>query len=98
MVKNKIAVVGNKVVVDPVKPGENETEGGLILPDSIKDIEHNGILLAVGPDADSRLKEGMQVVYDPKSGAEIRLEKKTRLVMRDVDLLYFLTDDKVALN
>lgn len=97
MVK-KIAVIGNKVVVDPVKPGDNETEGGLILPDSVKQTKHNGVLIAVGPEVDSRLKEGTQVVYDPKSGAEIRVEKKTRLVMRDVDLLYFLDDDALPLN
>lgn len=86
------AVVGNKIMVDPVKQGETETEGGLILPESVKQTNVNGVVIAVGPDADSRIKEGTKVMYDPKTGAEVKTDKKTYLIFRDIDILFFLAD------
>lgn len=78
----------NRVIVDPVKPGENETESGLVLPDSAQQHEHLGVVISVGKDVnDPLIREGAKVVYNPRSGAEIRVNKRIYLVMRDIDIL-----------
>jgi|GEM_PF-1489742 len=84
---NKIAVVSNRLVIAPIS--QEREKGGIILPESVHMDEANGIVHAVGPDADSRIKPGTPVVFDPKAGTKVKLEKIEYYVMRDVDLLYF---------
>lgn len=91
MRKKQLAVVGNRIILDPIT--EEKKKSGIILPDNFND-ESNGVIIAVGPDADSRLKTGTKVVFDLKSGTKVVSEKNTYFVMRDVDLLYFFDEEK----
>ena len=95
---SKIAAVHNKIVISPIDAEEKKTEGGLILPDSIKQDGHNGTLIALGPDVDERLKVGTRVLFHPDAGYPIKTEKRKMIVMRDIDLLYFYEEEAEAVS
>jgi chaperonin GroES len=92
----ELQAVGNKVIISPLAAEEKETEGGLILPDSVKQDGHNGTVIAVGPDVDKRITVGTKVTFPPQAGAAIKTGKRKMIVMRDIDILYFYEDKAVS--
>ena len=71
------------------------TPGGLIIPDTAKTKPNRGVVESVGP---GRLKEtggrvpmtvvvGDEVIYQPSSGFEIRVEGKHAVILREEDIL-----------
>jgi chaperonin GroES len=84
---------GDRVLVE-VAEAEHKTTGGIIIPDSAKEKPQRGIVVAVGPgkkkDEPVTLKVGDKVLYGKYSGAEIGIEGKEYLIMRQDDVLgYF---------
>jgi chaperonin GroES len=84
---------GDRVLVE-VAEAEHKTTGGIIIPDSAKEKPQRGIVVAVGPgkkkDEPVTLKVGDKVLYGKYSGAEIGIEGKDYLIMRQDDVLgYF---------
>jgi len=81
---------GDRVLVE-VAEAEQKTAGGIIIPDSAKEKPQKGIIVAVGPgkkkDEPVTLKVGDKVLYGKYSGAEISIEGKDYLIMRQDDIL-----------
>ncbi len=86
--------LGNRVLVEPVE--ENEvTAGGIVLPDTAKEKPQKGVILAIGPgdrDEDGEhipmdVKVGDTVLFQKYGGAEIKVEGKKLLILRESDLL-----------
>jgi chaperonin GroES len=81
---------GDRVLVE-VAEAEQKTAGGIIIPDSAKEKPQKGIVVAVGPgkkkDEPVTLKVGDKVLYGKYSGAEISIEGKDYLIMRQDDIL-----------
>ena len=77
------------------REAEEEHQGGIIIPDTVKDKPQEGDILAVGP---SKMRDdghrqpmvvavGDTVLFGKYAGAEITLDHEDLLVMRESDIL-----------
>ncbi len=83
------------VLVKRIELGEEESTGGIIIPDTAKEKPQEGEVLAAGP---GKLQEdgsrralavavGNKVLFGKYAGTEITLDGAELLVMRESDLL-----------
>ena len=74
---------------------EEVTPGGIVLPDVAKERPHKGEVIAVGPgrvlDNGERIAVavgvGDSIVFAKYSGAELKIDGKTHIVLRESDVL-----------
>lgn len=79
----------DRIVVRPDE-AEDKTEGGIIIPDSVKERPAKGVIVAVGPgkkDEPMQPKEDDRIMYSKYSGTEIEIDGETLLVMRADEVL-----------
>ena len=89
MSKINIKPLADRVLVEPL-PAETTTASGLIIPDSAKEKQQKGTVLAVGngtKDEPMTVKVGDTVLYGKYSGTELVLEGSEYLIMRESDIL-----------
>ncbi len=89
MSKLNIQPLADRVVIEPL-PAETTTAGGLIIPDSAKEKQQKGTVVAVGKgtkDTPMTVKIGDTVLYGKYAGTEIVLEGTEYLVMRESDVI-----------
>ena len=100
---NKAAVsvnvtpLADRVVVRSLESNE-QTRGGLFIPDTAKEKPQEGEILAVGPgrfDEGTRvpmeLKTGDKVLFGKYSGTEVMIDGQALLILRESDVLAVLT-------
>ena len=83
-----IKPLADRVLVLPAQA--EEKVGGIIIPDTAKEIPLKGNIVAVGEgtkDEPMILKEGDEVLYGKYSGTELELEGVKYLIMRQSDVL-----------
>jgi len=92
-VKMAIKPLGDRVLVEPKKEGE-EKIGSLYVPDTAKEKPQEGTVVAVGSGRyeDGKLvalevKVGDKVLYGKYSGTEIKQGGKEYLIVRESDIL-----------
>ena len=93
MAKIKLNPLADRVVVKPAE-AEEQTKGGIILPDTAKEKPVEGTIVAAGPGkvADSgdlvkmTVKVGDKVLYGKYSGTEVTIEGEEYLIMRESDI------------
>ena len=86
--------VGERVVVKPTEQ-EQQTKGGIYLPDTAKEKPQEGEVVAVGPgrvaDDGTRipmeLSKGDRVIYSKIAGAEYKDGDDEYLILRESDVL-----------
>jgi chaperonin GroES len=86
--------LGDRVVIEPSE-GEEQTEGGILLPETAKEKPQQGTILAVGPgrrDDNGKLiamdvKVNDKVLYAKYAGTEIKVEGKKVLILKESDIL-----------
>jgi len=86
--------LGDRVLVKRVEE-EEKTRGGIIIPDTAKEKPQEGEVVAVGPGArdDSGkvqpldVKTGDRILFGKWSGAEVKLDGKDLLIMKESDIL-----------
>ena len=86
--------LSDHVVLKPVEAEEN-TKGGIVLPDTAKDRPQEGEVVAVGPgkvlEDGTRLtpevKVGDRVIYSKYSGTEVKIDGEEYLIVRESDIL-----------
>ena len=89
-----IRPLDDRVVIEPMEDEEN-TAGGILLPDTAKKKPMKGKIIAVG---DGKLlesgkrtqllvKKGAKVLYGKYAGTEVTVDGKEYLVMRESDIL-----------
>ncbi|MCK5607555.1 co-chaperone GroES [Candidatus Pacearchaeota archaeon] len=78
---------GKRVLVTK-KAVEQKTQGGIILPESVKEEakDTTGEVVAVGPKAEG-IKVGDVVLFGEFAGTDVRLDGKEYLLMPDEDVL-----------
>ncbi|SDX40031.1 chaperonin GroES [Lutibacter oricola] len=84
-----IKPLADRVLVEPA-PAETTTASGLILPDSAKEKQHKGTVIAVGngtKDEPMTVKVGDTVLYGKYAGTELILEGTDYLIMREADIM-----------
>jgi chaperonin GroES len=86
--------LGDRVLVKRVEE-EEMSGGGIIIPDTAKEKPQEGEVVAVGPGArdDSGkiqsldVKTGDRILFGKWSGAEVKLDGKDLLIMKESDIL-----------
>ena len=89
----KIRPLGDRVLVEPIEEKE-QTVGGIIIPDAVKEKPMQGKVIAVGKKTD---KDGKEIAFDVKvgdtvllpkyGGTEVKLGDKKLQLVREEDLL-----------
>jgi chaperonin GroES len=90
----KFQPLGDRVLVQPIKEGEQEV-GGIIIPDSAKEKPQQGKVKAIGigaKDEDGKpkafnVKVGDTVLLPKYGGTEIKLDGETYQILREDDIL-----------
>ncbi len=90
MAKQKVNLqpLADRVVVKP-EPAEEETKGGIIVPDTAKEKPQKGDVVAVGQgkkDEPMTVKEGDKVLYGKYAGTEVTIDGDDYLIMRESDI------------
>ena len=89
MAKLKIKPLADRVLVEPAA-AEEKTAGGIIIPDTAKEIRQNGTVVAGGPgkkDEPMTVKIGDSVLYGKYAGTEITIDGNNYLIMRESDIV-----------
>jgi chaperonin GroES len=91
--------LGDRVVIEPSE-GEDVTTGGILLPETAKEKPQRGIIVAVGAgrrDENGKLitmdvKVDDKVLYAKYAGAEIKVDARKVLILKETDILAVVTD------
>ena len=75
--------------------GEEKTEGGIIIPDTVKEKPQEGKVIAAGPGARDEsgklvpleLKAGDRVLFGKWSGTEVKIDGEDLLIMKETDVM-----------
>lgn len=89
MGKLNIKPLADRVIVLPLQ-AETTTSSGIIIPDSAKEKQQKGTVVAVGEgtkDNPTTLEIGDVVLYGKYSGTEIMIDDEEYMVMRESDIL-----------
>lgn len=84
--------INDRVVVKPA-PAEERTAGGIIVPDTAKEKQQKGEVIAVGPGKDGiapTVKKGDTVLFGKYAGTELTYEGEDYMIMREDDILIVL--------
>jgi chaperonin GroES len=92
--KMKIRPLQDRVIVRRLEE-EEETEGGIIIPDTAKEKPMEGRVVAVGKGkvledgkvAPLDVKAGDRVLFSKYAGTEVKLDGEEHLIMREDDIL-----------
>ena len=99
--KNAVSVnvgpLADRVVVRSLDRNE-QTRGGLFIPDTAKEKPQEGEILAVGPGrfddgkrVPKEVKVGDKVLFGKYSGTEVTIDGEALLILRESDVLAVLT-------
>jgi chaperonin GroES len=91
--------LGDRVVIEPSE-GEDVTPGGILVPETAKEKPQRGTILAVGAgrrDENGKLikmdvKVDDKVLYTKYAGAEIKVNARKVLILKESDILAVVTD------
>ncbi len=89
MNKVNIKPLSDRVLVEPL-PAEKTTASGLIIPDSAKEKQQKGTVIAVGKglkDEPMTVKVGDIVLFGKYAGTELVVDNTDYLIMRESDIL-----------
>ena len=84
-----IKPLADRVLVKPL-PAEKMTASGLIIPDSAKEKQQKGTVIAIGKglkDEPMTVKVGDTVLFGKYSGTELVVDSTEYLIMRESDIL-----------
>jgi chaperonin GroES len=90
----KFRPLQDRVVIRRLE-GEEKTEGGIIIPDTVKEKPQEGEVIAVGPRARDEsgklvpldLKAGDIVLFGKWSGSEVKIGGQELLIMKESDIM-----------
>jgi chaperonin GroES len=95
----KAHMLEDRVLVEPLDVAD-QTEGGIVIPDTAKDKATRGLVVEVGPGRslesggrlEPQLKPGVTVVYSKYAGDETKIEGKKYLILRERDVFFWIED------
>jgi chaperonin GroES len=89
----KIQPLADRVLIQPLE-AEEKTKGGIILPDTAKEKQQEGKVIAAGKGRveDGKtialeVKVGDKVLYGKYSGTEIKVDGEEMLIVKEEDIL-----------
>ena len=88
----------DRVVVDP-KVEENMSKSGIVLPQTSQEKPQIGVVVAVGDgenfdcvESKMKVKIGDKILFEKYAGTELKLEGKTYVVLRQIDIIGVFND------
>lgn len=94
----KIKPLFDRVVIKPDEISSS-TKAGIILPQTAQERPQTGKIVAIGSgidfennDVGMQVKIGDTVVYNKYTGAEVKLDDSTYLLLRQIDIIGILED------
>ena len=93
----KIRPLGDRILLKRIEE-EQESKGGIVIPDTAKEKPQEGKVIAVGKGRlleDGKLvrlevKKGDRVLFGKYSGTEVKIEGEEHLIVREDDILGIL--------
>ena len=82
----KIRPINGRVLVKPLEAAA-QTAGGIHLPDSAREKQHEGEVIAVAEDATEEVAVGDRVIYKEFAGTEVRADGENCVLLSSEDLL-----------
>ena len=97
MEKQKIQPLGDRILVEPLE-AEEKTSGGIVIPDTAKEKQQKGKVVAVGKGRVSEegkltpleVKVNDQVLFGRYSGTEVKIGATDYLIVKEDDILAIL--------
>ena len=97
----KLQPLGDRVLVEPME-AEDKTEGGIFIPDTAKENQQKGRIVAVGKgrvNEDGKLtplevRVEDKVIYGRYSGTEIKIGGNDYLILKEEDILGIIKSEK----
>ena len=94
----KLKPLHDRVLVKRIEEEEDETRGGIVVPDTAREKPQEGEVIAVGDgkvlESGEKLKmavkKGDRVLFGKYSGSEVKLDDEEYLIMREDDVLGIL--------
>jgi len=94
MEKSKIQPLGDRVLVEPLE-AEEKTSSGIIIPDSAKEKQQKGKVIAIGKGrvneegkiSPLEVKVNDQVLFGRYSGTEVKIAGTDYLIIKEDDIL-----------
>ena len=94
MEKQKIQPLGDRVLIEPLE-AEEKTQGGIVIPDTAKEKQQKGKVIAVGKGHISEegkltpleVKVNDHVLFGRYSGTEIKIGATDYLIIKEDDIL-----------
>lgn len=94
----KIRPLFDRVVIKPIE-SESASNVGLVLPDTAKQRQEKGVVVAVadgtnfdGEKVDMKVKNGDTVFFNKYAGAEVKIENQNFIIMRQIDIIGVVDD------
>ena len=83
----------DRVIILP-ESEENVTKSGIVLPSTSQERPERGSVVSVGDGIDfdgnkkeMQVKVGDRVIFNKYAGVELKIEGKTHIVMREIDII-----------
>ena len=91
----KITPLHDRVIIRRIEDSVNQTAGGLFIPDTAKEKQQEGEVIAAGQGKYKEdgtrqsldVKEGDRVLFGKYSGSEIKLDGEEFIIMREDEIL-----------
>lgn len=94
MAKIKIRPLSDRVLVKRLDEAEEQSVGGIIIPDTAKEKPQEAEVVAIGPGrledgnrVSPEVSEGDKVLIGKYSGTEVKVDGDDYLIMREDDIL-----------
>ncbi len=82
----RVRPINSRVLVRPLEP-EEKTAGGLYLPDTAREGQKEGEVIAVAEDAPEEIAVGDRVIYTEVGGTKISIEGEEDVLLSSEDLV-----------
>ena len=89
----KIKPLDDRVLVEPIKEDE-QTKGGIIIPETVKEKPRVGVVIEVGTDEDLQelIKPGNKILFAKYGGDEFEMDGKDLMILSRNDILAVVED------
>ena len=88
----------DRVVVDPTVE-ETSSSSGIVLPQTLQERPNKGIVVALGDgenfdavETKIKVNIGDRVLFEKYAGTELKIENKTYIVLRQIDIIGVFND------
>lgn len=86
----EIKPIGERVLIKPLKPAEQKTKSGILLPESAQEKRKEGTVIAVGTTKEGKelpLKKGDRILYGGYSSEEFEMNGEEYLIIEFKDVV-----------